>query len=143
MSYKPGHMLFNVRKEIEKNVPDSQPTYQGENHNLYKKRQYCKTGVTLLFNGIWTLYVLFNSRLWFICICFLIIITIFQCSIISCQLLFFVYNHLFTLVYTHGAFNKLPDFFVQTLKIGLDTWKFGMLLLHILWDDLPIFMISD
>ena len=35
-----------------------------------------------------------------------------------------------------GAFNKFPDFF------GTDSWKFSMLLLYILWDDWPIFMIS-
>ena len=38
---------------------------------------------------------------------------------------------------THSlAFNKFPDFFV------VDSWKFTMLLLYILWDDWPIFMIS-
>ena len=41
-----------------------------------------------------------------------------------------------------GAFNKYPDFFVQAFKIVLDSWKFSILLLYILWDDGPIFMIS-
>ena len=41
-----------------------------------------------------------------------------------------------------GAFNKFPDFFVRALKIIVDTWKFSMLLLYILWDDWPIFRIS-
>ena len=41
-----------------------------------------------------------------------------------------------------GAFNKFPDFFVQAFKIVIDSWKFSMLLLYILWDDRPIFMIS-
>ena len=41
-----------------------------------------------------------------------------------------------------GVFNKFPDFFVQASKIVVDTWKFSMLLLYILWDDWPIFMIS-
>ena len=40
-----------------------------------------------------------------------------------------------------GAFNKFPDFFVQAFKIVVDSWKFIMLLLYILWDDWPIFMI--
>ena len=40
-----------------------------------------------------------------------------------------------------SAFNKFPDFFVQAFKIVGDTWKFTMLLLYILWDDWPIFMI--
>ena len=39
-------------------------------------------------------------------------------------------------------FNKFPDFFVQAFKIVIDSWKFSMLLLYILWDDWPIFMIS-
>ena len=33
-------------------------------------------------------------------------------------------------------------FFVQALNIGVDSWKFAILLLYILWDDWPIFMIS-
>ena len=41
-----------------------------------------------------------------------------------------------------GAFNKFPDFFGQAFKIVIDSWKFSMLLLYILWDDWPIFMIS-
>ena len=32
--------------------------------------------------------------------------------------------------------------FVQVFKIVVDYWKFSMLLLYILWDDWPIFMIS-
>ena len=40
------------------------------------------------------------------------------------------------------AFNKFPDFFVQAFKIVTDSWKFCILLLYILWDDWPIFMIS-
>ena len=41
------------------------------------------------------------------------------------------------------AFNKFPAFFfVQAFKIVVDSWKFSMLLLYILWDDWPIFMIS-
>ena len=41
-----------------------------------------------------------------------------------------------------GAFNEFPDFFVQAFKIVVDSWKFTMLLLYILWDDWPILMIS-
>ena len=33
-------------------------------------------------------------------------------------------------------------FFVQTFKIVVDSWRFSMLLLYILWDDWPIFRIS-
>ena len=41
-----------------------------------------------------------------------------------------------------SAFNKFPDFFVQAFKIVVDSWKVSMLLLYIIWDDGPIFMIS-
>ena len=42
-----------------------------------------------------------------------------------------------------GAFNEFPDFFfVEGSKIVVDSWKFNMILLYILWDDWPIFMIS-
>ena len=40
-----------------------------------------------------------------------------------------------------SSFNKFPDFFVQAFTI-VDPWKFSILLLFILWDDWPIFMIS-
>ena len=42
-----------------------------------------------------------------------------------------------------GAFNKFPDIFIQAFKIVIDSWKFIMLLLYILLDDWPIFIISD
>ena len=41
-----------------------------------------------------------------------------------------------------GVFDKFPEFFVEAFKIVVDSWKFSMLLLYILWDDWPIFMIS-
>ena len=40
------------------------------------------------------------------------------------------------------AFNYFQTFFVQTFKIVINFWKFSMLLVYILWDDWPIFMIS-
>ena len=40
------------------------------------------------------------------------------------------------------AFNKFPDLFVQAFKIVVDSWKFIMLLLYILWDDRSSFIIS-
>ena len=38
---------------------------------------------------------------------------------------------------------SFQTFFVQAFKIVLDSWKFTMLLVSILWDDWPIVMISD
>ena len=40
-----------------------------------------------------------------------------------------------------GAFNKFPDLFC-IFRIVVDSWQFSILLLYILWDDWPIFMIS-
>ena len=37
---------------------------------------------------------------------------------------------------------SFQTFFVQAFKIVVDSWKFSILLLYILWDDWPIFMIS-
>ena len=44
--------------------------------------------------------------------------------------------------YISGAFNKFSDFFVLVFEIVVDSWKFTMLLLDILWDDWRIFLIS-
>ena len=42
-----------------------------------------------------------------------------------------------------SVFNKVQDFFfLPAFKIVVDPWKSTMLLLYILWDDWPIFMIS-
>ena len=45
-------------------------------------------------------------------------------------------------IYICGAFNKLTDFFILAFIIVVDSGKFCRLLLYILWDDWPIFMIS-
>ena len=37
---------------------------------------------------------------------------------------------------------SFQTFFVQAFKFVVDSWKFSMLLIYILWDDWPIFMIS-
>ena len=37
---------------------------------------------------------------------------------------------------------SFQTFSVQAFKIVIDTWQFSILLLYILWDDWPIFMIS-
>ena len=38
---------------------------------------------------------------------------------------------------------SFQTFFVLAFKIVVDYWKFSMLLLYVLWDNWPIFMISD
>ena len=37
---------------------------------------------------------------------------------------------------------SFQTFFVNAFKIGIDSWKFSILLLYILWDDWPMFMSS-
>ena len=37
---------------------------------------------------------------------------------------------------------SFQTFFLQAFKIVVDSWKFSILLLYILWDDWPIYMIS-
>ena len=53
-----------------------------------------------------------------------------------------LYNtNIYIYIYIYSAFNKFPDFFVQFFRIVVDSWKFSMLLLYILLDDWPIYMI--
>ena len=47
----------------------------------------------------------------------------------------------FSFVYVVNSIS-FQSFFVQAFKIVEDSWKFSMLLLYILWDDWPIFMMS-
>ena len=42
----------------------------------------------------------------------------------------------------HGYSISFQTFLVQAFKIVVDSWKFTMLLLYILWDEWPIFVIS-
>ena len=49
----------------------------------------------------------------------------------------------FLTVFTYMVLSiSFQTFYVQVFKIVIDSWKFTMLLLYILWDDWPIFMIS-
>ena len=41
-----------------------------------------------------------------------------------------------------GAYDKFPDFFVWAFRIVVDSWRFSILFLYILWDAWLIFMIS-
>ena len=53
----------------------------------------------------------------------------------------YVYIYIYIYIYEEHTIS-FQTFFVQAFKIGVDSWKFSMLLLYILWDDWPIFMIS-
>ena len=59
----------------------------------------------------------------------------------------YIYNirakKMWSLLISYEVCSKgFQTFFVQALKIVVDSWKFSMLLLYTLWDDWPIFMIS-
>ena len=56
---------------------------------------------------------------------------------------YFIYIYIYIYIYIWGAYDKFSDFFRWAFKIVADLWKFSMSLLYILWDDWPIFMISD
>ena len=55
-----------------------------------------------------------------------------------------IYSAFFFLLLSElsGAFNRFPDIFVQAFKTIVDSRQFSILLLYILWDNWPIFMIS-
>ena len=54
-----------------------------------------------------------------------------------------VYIYIYIYIYIHEVHTiSFQTFFVWAFKIVVDSWKFTMLLLFILWDDWPIFRIS-
>ena len=55
---------------------------------------------------------------------------------------FFDCVYIYIYIYIRCAFNRFPDLFVQAVKIVVDSWKFSMLMIYILWDDWLIIMIS-
>ena len=52
-----------------------------------------------------------------------------------------VYIYIYIYIYEVHTIS-FQTFFVWAFKINVDSWKFTKLLLYILWDDWPIFMIS-
>ena len=55
---------------------------------------------------------------------------------------FSAYLSIYLFIYL-GHSISFQTFFTQAFKIVVDYWKFSMLLQYILWDDWPIFIISD
>ena len=53
----------------------------------------------------------------------------------------YIYIYIYIYIYVVHSIS-FQTLFVQAFKIVVDSWKFSMLLLYILWDDWPIFMIS-
>ena len=52
------------------------------------------------------------------------------------------HTHTYIYIYIYTRCIRFQTFFVWAFKIVVDSWKFTTLLLYILWDDWPIFMIS-
>ena len=52
-----------------------------------------------------------------------------------------LYIYIYIYIYAVHSISFQP-FFVQAFKIVVDSWKFNILLLYLLWDDWPIFIIS-
>ena len=52
------------------------------------------------------------------------------------------HTHIYIYIYVVHTISFQP-FFIQAFKIVVDSWKFSILLLYILWDAWPNFMISD
>ena len=74
---------------------------------------------------------------WFLWRCFVLL----SGKIVS--LLLFPRYEFFTSVLTYAVHSiSFQVFFVQAFKIVVDSWKFSFLLLYILWNDWPNFMIS-
>ena len=61
--------------------------------------------------------------------------------VFSVTLYIYIYNLYQVNIYVVHSIS-LQTFFVQAFKVIVDSWKFSMLLLYILWDDWSIFMIS-
>ena len=53
------------------------------------------------------------------------------------------YIYIYIYIYIRGTYDNFQTFFVWAFKIVVESWKFNMLLLYILWDYWSIFMISD
>ena len=52
-------------------------------------------------------------------------------------------QNIFVYIYIYEVHTiSFQTFFIWVFKIATDSWKFTMLLLYIVWDDWPIFMIS-
>ena len=55
----------------------------------------------------------------------------------------YIYIYIYIYIYMYMVYSiSFQTFFTWASKIVIDSWKFSMLLLYILWDDRPIFMIS-
>ena len=99
------------------------------NAHMYVRARVCVSASLSLFS----LSLSFLSHSFFFLLSFLSLFSV-------CVYIIYIYIYIY--IYICGAFNKIPDFFGQAFKIVIDPWKFSVLLLYILWDDWPIFIIS-
>ena len=72
-----------------------------------------------------------------VCVCVCVCVFVCVCLCVSIYLSFSLYIHIYVVPSI-----SFQTFFVQAFIIVIDSWKFSLLLLRIVWDDWPIFMIS-
>ncbi len=79
------------------------------------------------------------------------------CKLVNYTIIYIYFSYTLVTWNLHALFSSFEDFIFHvtvvicrnfsiqkcSCKIVIDSWKFTMLLLYILWDDRPIFMISD
>ena len=54
----------------------------------------------------------------------------------------YIYIYIYIYIYEEPSIS-FNTFLVQAFKIVVDSWKFSMLLLYILWDDWPVFQMNS
>ena len=76
-----------------------------------------------------------------VCVCMCVCMCIYVCVCLYIYMCVCVCACMCIYIYMVHSI-RFQTFFVQAFKIVIDSWKFSMLLLYILWDDWPIFRIS-
>ena len=96
-----------------------------------------KTNTTIRFQSSLDAPYLKISFVAYVCVCVKIcniyMINFTQYIYILCTVYKYIYK---------GHTVSFQNFFIWAFKIGVDSWTFSILLLYILWDDWPTFMIS-
>ena len=142
LSYPESFHFFRGNMTL-KSYPWNSASFESEPFKFLKEIDSWKHIFFFFFNLWFDIYLTSSVHIY---------LSIYLCSWLSIYFSLFIsinpsYSVYFSLpvsvcLYLRGAFNKFPAFFVQAFKIVVGSWKFTMLLLYILWDDWPIFMIS-
>ena len=124
---KPDIMMYNI--------------YHIHRFSLYDYAIFNKQEFTFLhYHSQPCLEFFFRTRIFYVSsFSFFWLSFTFLCRNFFSCLHIYIYIHICVCV-VHSV--NFQTFLVQPFKIGVDSWKSTMLLLYILWDDWPIFMIS-